>query len=82
MDGGDRWTFSENCSAFAIALWNTVAGPDAVTVKGVVTPNKLKREIEKYDGVETNRAAVAQREPGYFGKDGGYIEAVLKADGK
>jgi hypothetical protein len=80
MRGNDRWTFGENCSKFAMSLWNSAAGRDALAVDGVVTPNKLKRQIENYSAAETDRAVEPALPTGFLDEDGNFIQAVLQEE--
>jgi len=72
-----KWTFSYNCSAFAHKAWNTVAGEDAITMKGRSTPKKLYKQIKRFKTYETERKITNGRKPSYV-KGGEFIYVTPK----
>lgn len=64
----DNWNPLNNCTVFAIGLWNKVASEsEKIDVSGALyTPSELRSEIEKFDTFEINRPIETDKEFGYF----------------
>ena len=53
----DRWTLTQNCSRWSVALWNALAG-EAYALKTpalLCTPARLQRAFDGFDCVELDR---------------------------
>lgn len=70
-----KWTFSYNCSGFALKAWNTIAGED--TIKGGSTPKQLYKGIKRFKTYETERKITNGRNPSYV-KEGEFIYVTPK----
>lgn len=63
----DYWNIFNNCSKFALNLWNTVATETEEIEKPLIyTPSYLARQIKKFDNYEVNREINTDDTLGYF----------------
>lgn len=70
-DGGtDKWTLFQNCTHFAVGLWNAAAdgSGDEIDFKGL-TPSVLEKEIMRFNGYETGRSHESELPIGYYSGD-------------
>ena len=52
----DYWSPTNNCSNFALNLWNTVAEEDEELVRPFIySPSKIAKALKNFEGYETNR---------------------------
>ena len=52
----DYWSPINNCSNFALNLWNTVAEEDEELVRPFIySPSKIAKALKNFEGYETNR---------------------------
>lgn len=52
----DYWSPTNNCSNFALNLWNTVATVDEELVRPFIySPGKIAKSLVNFEGYETNR---------------------------
>lgn len=68
----NNWTLINNCSYFASKVWNSVA-PDDMQVSSYFFPanfpSTLKKNIQKIEGHQTNRAFASNDNTGYCTND-------------
>ncbi len=65
IDYNDTWAYTRNCTAFAIAVWNSVSS-DSFSVKLISTPDDLRNEIMERSGYETGREVQYTAPIGYL----------------
>ena len=52
----DYWTPTNNCSNFALNLWNSVAGDDEELIRPFIySPSKIYKELVNFEGYEINK---------------------------
>lgn len=63
----DKWTPLDNCSKFAINLWNTVAkDSEKLTLYAISTPSKLIEELKLFENFKVNKPISVCNKCGYF----------------
>lgn len=76
----DSWNPLQNCSNFALNIWNTVAMDSEKIEKPIIyTPSHIAKEIKKFENYEINKAIPTEDTMGYF--DGStYVSFQLEGD--
>ncbi len=69
-DGVDKWTLFQNCTHFAVGLWNTAAdgSGDVIDFKGL-TPTVLEKQIVRFVGYEKGKSHESDCPIGYYSGD-------------
>lgn len=62
----DYWTPLTNCSKFALSAWNEGAGEDKIDLGGLVTPARVKAEIEKFSTFEVYRISPVSADAAFY----------------
>lgn len=70
IDENDEWAVLNNCSSFAVKIWNAVS-EDKLSAGSPNTPTSLISSIKSYDYYENNRTIVYNSTIGYV-EDGIY----------
>ncbi len=66
VNSRDSWTFDNNCTTFAIDIWNTMLPRYSFYRPMICTPANLKSQIEALTGYENNMAINGSELVGYF----------------
>ncbi len=71
ISSNDKWSLTNNCSSFAVKIWNTFSSKslDAGTVN---TPTNLIESIKDIDGYETTKSITASVPIGYV-ENGSFV---------
>ena len=63
----DYWSFTKNCTDFALDIWNIAAGEDAIEVSGLfTTPTALQAQLMRFNEFELNRLLSVASDPSYY----------------
>ena len=63
----DTWSPLNNCSKFAIRLWNEIAdGNEKLTLNAINTPAKLINELKRFENFKVNKPLTHYENCGYF----------------
>lgn len=63
----DKWNPLENCSHFALSLWNTVAeSSEKINNPFIHTPSYISKELKKFDSYQYNKPIITETKMGYF----------------
>lgn len=64
----DRWTLFDNCTHFAVGLWNAAAegSDDIISTKGMLTPSDLEKQVMRFEEREVGRPHESAQPIGYF----------------
>lgn len=63
----DYWSPTNNCSNFALNLWNTVAEKDEELIRPFIySPSKIAKALKNFDGYETNREIITSEKFFFF----------------
>jgi len=73
----DTWNFSQNCTLFALGMWNTIAREDKMTINGIITPAGLKAKIKEFKTYEAERMVATAKNPSLI-QGGKLIEVTPK----
>ena len=69
----DKWNPINNCSYFALNLWNTVAKEsEYINTPLIYTPTYIAEELAKFDSYEYNKPIPSSSKLGYF-KNSTYV---------
>lgn len=74
--GVGKWTFTNNCTVYALSAWNLNAGKDKIKIKSN-TPKQLKQQIKRFTTYETERKIAGDQTPSFF-KGGELVHVTPK----
>lgn len=76
----DTWNPINNCSYFALNLWNKVAGEtEYIKTPFIYTPSYIAEEMKKFDSFEKNKDIPTEDTMGYF-KGETYVSFQIEGD--
>lgn len=79
----DYWSLKENCSSFALAIWNYIAPNNLDLSAGSPnTPTSLSKNIKNKSGYQTKRAVMNMTPIGYVNEDGNFVSITLRKSGQ
>lgn len=70
-DGNDHWQVFDNCSDFALGMWNAAASGsgDEINIKHLFLPSQLEKQIKRFVEFEQGRPHESSQPIGYFSGD-------------
>lgn len=70
---GDHWSLFDNCSSFALRVWNAARPSDAFDIFGVATPQAIIEKIMESNSYQIGRTICGSSRCGYYKGDGTFM---------
>ncbi len=70
----NSWSVFSNCTVFSVGLFNALVGDEnRIDISGIKTPEKLKKQIMRFDTYSLCNPIATDEQIGFLDKNGSYV---------